>query len=441
MLKRRMVVALLAAVMLVAGACGNEGDDDAGGEGTEEPAGDDTSTDDTGEPADDSTDPFAGLTRIEAPDPCVNDPGVSDTEIRVGTIAIESGPSATSFAAALDGIKARIEKANQEGELGDRTITLVTRDDAGDQTRNGEVARDLVEQENVFGIIEASSAAAGSAEYLNQEGIPVAGWHVGVPAWSTHPNMFTFRQGTADDPQNEYTTRNAELFEELGATKVALIGGGNASSALFIERVRRSIEQIGNLEIVYENTTVTTDQREFTAEAQAIKDSGADGVLTGMDFVQNAALSDALTKAQAEMQAIVFPGGYDPRITGLPGVEGAVFGLEFIPFELDPPSFLEFDKWAPAEVVRGQIPYIGWLGAEMFIEGIKQAGVECPTREAFIANLRLVDGYDGGGAFDPVDLSENFGDEFPCAYYVQVTNGAFTPLFDGEAFCGEPIEI
>ncbi|GIU90555.1 MAG: hypothetical protein KatS3mg010_1654 [Acidimicrobiia bacterium] len=122
-------------------------------------------------------------------------------------------------------------------------------------------------------------------------------------------------------------------------------------------------------------------------------------------------------------------------------MEGAIFGIEFIPFELNPPAFTEFDEWAPAEVVRGQVPYIGWLSAEMFIRGLKEAGLNCPTREAFIANLRLVDDYDGGGAFEPVDLSEGFGDEFRCVYYVKVEGGRFAPQFDGEPFCGEPIEL
>ena len=118
-----------------------------------------------------------------------------------------------------------------------------------------------------------------------------------------------------------------------------------------------------------------------------------------------------------------------------------MFGVEFFPFELEKPAFKEFDKWAPTEVVRGQVPFVGWLSAEMFIEGLKEAGLGCPTREAFIANLRLVDDYDGGGAFDPVDLSEGFGEEFPCVYYVKVEDGAFVPQFDGEAFCGEPITL
>lgn len=429
---RRAAVVVLAALAVTAAACGNE-EDGGGATSATTAAGDD--------PAGESGDRFAGLERIEAPDPCEPDPGVTDTEIVVGAIAIESGPQATSFGPALDGVRARIEKANQEGELGDRRITLVTRDDTGDQTRNAEVARDLVEQQGVFGIIEITSASAGSAGYLHDQGVPVAGWHVGVPAWSTYENMFTFRQGTTDRPEEEYTTRNSDLLAEYGATKVALVGGQNQSSALFIERLRRSIEELGDLEVVYENVSVPLDQRDFTAEAQAIKESGADAVATGMDLLQNAALSDALNKAGASMRAVLFPGGYDPRVTGLPGMEGAIFGLEFIPFELDPPAFAEFDEWAPAEVVRGQVPYIGWLSAEMFIRGLKEAGVGCPTREAFIANLRLVDDYDGGGAFAPVDLSEGFGDDFLCAYYVKVEGGAFVPQFDGEPFCGEPLDI
>ena len=340
---------------------------------------------------------------------------------------------------ALEGVKARIDKANQTGELGARKITLVVRDDAADQTRNAEVARDLVEQEKVFGIIEDTSTSNGSAKYLNEQAVPVAGWHVGVPAWSIYPNMFTFRQGTADEPEKEYTTRNAKLLDKLGVTKVALIGGGNQSSASFIERIKKSVQQVGTSEVVYENVAVPPEQRDFTPEVQAIKDSGANGIVTGMDLLQNTALSDSLSKAGVTMKATIFPGGYDPRVLGLPGIEGATFGLEFYPFEEKKPAFQEFDKWAPQSTVRGQVPFIGWLSAEMFIQGLKEAGLNCPTRKAFITNLRLNDSYDGGGAFDPVDLSKGFGQEFPCAYYVKVVNGAFVPQFDGKAFCGEPI--
>ena len=85
--------------------------------------------------------------------------------------------------------------------------------------------------------------------------------------------------------------------------------------------------------------------------------------------------------------------------------------------------------------------FIGWLNGEILIEGIKQAGVNCPTRENFINNLRLVHEYTGGGAFDPVDLSASFGKGFQCTYYTKVVDKKFVPQFDGKAVCGEPIRI
>jgi Periplasmic binding protein len=162
---------------------------------------------------------------------------------------------------------------------------------------------------------------------------------------------------------------------------------------------------------------------------------------TGLDFVPNAALSDQLSQAGVKLKAKIFPGGYDPRVVALPGVEGAVFGVEFKPFEEKTPSFQAFDKAAPANVVRGQIPYIGWLGANLFIEGLKQAGIKCPTRKAFINNLRLEKGYTADGAFDPVDFAKDFGKQCQCVYYVKVENKKFVPLFGGKQFCGKPLEI
>lgn len=385
--------------------------------------------------------PFADLQRVEAPNPCTTDPGVSASEITVGGLFPESGPRATSFQPAEDGVKARFAKANQEGELGARKIVFKPVDDGSDAARNGEAARQLVESEKVFGIVEISDQADGSASYLRDKGVPVTGWHVGRPVWSVDENMFTFRLPPAADQDKTYTTRNADLLHELGGTKVALVGGGNQSSAAFMNRIKKTVDTRSDLKVVYETTDVQSGNTEFTSVVQRIKESGADSMITGMDFLQNAALSDQLAKAGVQLKAVVFPGGYDPRVTALPGVEGAIFGLEFKPFETNPPAFQEFDKWMPKDAVRNQVTYIGWLSAELFVEGLKQAGVECPTRKAFIANLRLLKDYTANGAFDPIDFVSGWGKEFQCAYYVKVVDKKFVPQFDGKAFCGKEIEF
>ncbi len=369
---------------------------------------------------------------------CENDTGVSDDEIKVGVIVPQSGPQATSFSASLNGIKARINKANEEGEIGNRKITLVDVDDAAENARNLTAAQQLVEQEGVFAILEVSSAAEGGARYLNTQGVPVVGWHVGVPAFGKYKNFFSWRNTVPPDPLEVVDTRNPDILKELGATKIALVGTNQSSSANFINKIDRAIKKTKGLEVVYKTTDLSTADREFTGVAQEINDSGADGMYTGMDFLQNTALNSALQQADVNMKAVIFPGGYDTRTLSLPGMEGVYFGVEFKPFELNPPAFQEYSKWMERlgeQQFRGQIPYIGWLSADAFIRGIQAAGKNCPTRDAFIKKLRKVKGYDANGAFIPVDFNEIFGRTYYCVYYVQVQNQQFVPQFDGEPFC------
>src|SRR4051794_346092 len=213
---------------------------------------------------------FADLKKISAPSPCTNDPGMSDSQILVGGIAPETGPEALSFGPAEDGVKARFDMANSTNELGSRKIVYKPLDDAGDATRNTETARQLVESEKVFGIVEISDKSGSSAQYLHDKGIPVTGWHVGVPAWSVHPNMFTFRSPAAADQAKEYTTRNPELIKKLGGTKLALVGGNNQSSATFMDRIAKTVKTTNTGEVVYKNTSVPVGSTDFTAVVQRI---------------------------------------------------------------------------------------------------------------------------------------------------------------------------
>jgi branched-chain amino acid transport system substrate-binding protein len=383
---------------------------------------------------------FSKLKHINPPKDCSDVPGVSNNEIKVGVLIPSSGPTAQSFQAGLDGMKARIAKANAENELGKRKITLEFGDDAGDPAKNLTEAQDLVENKGVFGLIENSPFAFSSAKYLNQQGVPVVGWHLGLKEFGIYPNFFGWRNSQPSDPSKHFTTRNVDVLKKLGATKVALLSTNIANSSTFIKQIAQAIKlSHSGMKVVYQTTDVPPEQRDFTAEVQKIKDSGADAMYTGMDFLQNTGITDALNQAGVKLKAVVFPGGYDSRTLGLPGIDGVYFGIETVPFEENPPAYLEYKKWMtqddPNKFYAGQIPYYGWLSADAFIEGLKAAGKSCPTREAFINNLRLEKGYDANGAFIPVDFKEIFGRPFYCVYYVHVENKAFVPQFGGKPFC------
>jgi branched-chain amino acid transport system substrate-binding protein len=372
---------------------------------------------------------------------CKNDPGVSDSEIKVGAIVPKSGPQATSFSDALNGIQARVDKANAEQETGKRKLTIVDVDDVADNARNLTAAQQLVQQDGVFGVMEVTSAAEGGAKFLNQQGVPVVGWHVGVPAFGKYKNMFGWRNTVPPDPAKTFTSRNADVMQKLGATKIALVGTNQASSAGFIDQIDQALKKTKGMKVAFKTTDLSVSDREFTGVVQRIKDSGADGMYTGMDFLQNTALNSALQQAGIQMKAVIFPGGYDDRTLAIQGMEGVYFGVEFKPFELNPPAFTEYKKWMDTlgKHAEGQIPYNGWLSADTFIRGLKAAGLDCPTRKNFIKNLRKVKDFDGNGAYIPVDFNDIFGRTYYCVYYVQVQNQKFVPQFEGNPFCASRV--
>ena len=76
--------------------------------------------------------------------------------------------------------KARFAKANAEGELGNRKLTLVNVDDAGDTARNVTAAQQLIEQEKVFALMPDSPAGDASGKYVHDQGVPAVGWQAGL---------------------------------------------------------------------------------------------------------------------------------------------------------------------------------------------------------------------------------------------------------------------
>ncbi|MGH8984013.1 MAG: ABC transporter substrate-binding protein, partial [Acidimicrobiia bacterium] len=235
--------------------------------------------------------------------------------------------------------------------------------------------------------------------------------------------------------------RTADLLKELGAKRIAVVGSNLESSAVNADQTATAVEKTKGLKLAYQTTDVTPEQQDFTGVAAEIKDANADGVYTSTAGLQANALSQALRQAGVELKAIVFPGGYDDRVLALPGYEGAYVGTEFKPLETGSPGLTEYTEAMEANGSEPQrfFGLNGWFSADVFIEGIKAAGVGCPTREAFINNLRLVDGYDAGGSFIPVDFRKVFGTIPACIHYVQIVNEAFVPIFEGEPFCATKI--
>ncbi|WP_419919940.1 ABC transporter substrate-binding protein [Candidatus Poriferisocius sp.] len=100
--------------------------------------------------------------------------GVTDDTVRFGAMT-----QSALYSGYEDGIKARLERANRDGELpGGRQAELVQFvDDGSDPQANFDGARSMVENDEVFGIMVTSAVSLPqTTDYLNDNQVPFTGW-------------------------------------------------------------------------------------------------------------------------------------------------------------------------------------------------------------------------------------------------------------------------
>ena len=163
-------------VALLAVACGDD-DDDGNGDATATPGG--------GEPT--ATEPFD----------VTNVPGVTDTEITLGTHQPLSGTPAQVYARIVNVTQAYFDFINEtQGGVHGREIKLIVKDDQFTPSITNTVVRELVEQDGVFAIVNGLGTATHLTvvDYLLGQGVPDMYMSTGAIEWvkdpAARPNVF-----------------------------------------------------------------------------------------------------------------------------------------------------------------------------------------------------------------------------------------------------------
>ena len=93
---------------------------------------------------------LAALLAVAAGAALAQTPGVSKTEILIGTIQDLSGPVAAYGKAARNGLQLRVDEINEQGGIHGRKLRLIAEDNAYDPKRAVLAAQKLVNQDKVF---------------------------------------------------------------------------------------------------------------------------------------------------------------------------------------------------------------------------------------------------------------------------------------------------
>lgn len=366
-------------------------------------------------------------------------PGISNKTLTVGVIQQNTGNPLVvlDFQYAIDTVNARFAVQNAQGGVNGLQLHAVSADDGGTTTQNLAAARQLVEQHNVFGIVEISIEPGGSGDYLKSKGVPVTGWATASDPFALDGNFFGATGGIDANPAKTPNTTIVGFLKSKGVTNLALFGGTDPGSISVSNGTAAAARSIG-MTVGYQTNSVNFGQKDFTADVAKLKAAGANGVVTELDPTTNLALAGAIKQAGLK-PVILFTTGYDQRLISAVGplVEGNFFLVPFAPFELNRPAYQSFKQamtqYAP-KVPIAEVSAITWISADLFIRGLQAAG-SCPNRADFIKNLRKVT-YDAGGFINPVDESTQLGRGATCFWEVQGQGKAYVPV-SSEPYCGK----
>ena len=151
------------------------------------------------------------------------DVGADDKEIKLGHINPYSGP-ASAYGTIGKAIGAYFDKVNAEGGINGRKVKFISLDDGYNPAKTVEMARKLVEQEEVLLLFQPLGTPPNSAihKYMNDKKVPHLFVATGATKWGD-PKNFPWTMGFQPNYQSESKVFVAHILETRPNAKIAIL--------------------------------------------------------------------------------------------------------------------------------------------------------------------------------------------------------------------------
>ena len=367
-------------------------------------------------------------------------PGVTSNAIKVGYIFSKGGIAGSTFAHAGDGFNARIDAENAKGGVNGRKIDPVVVDDSG-TTNNLQAAQGLVQNDNVFAVVNNSSFAFLSYRYLLQNGVPMVGGGYDGNEYGQPGNekLMSILGNVAPVYGAQYTPGFVKLMKRAGAKKVGTVAyGASPSSTASAKNLQKYAVPAAGLDPAYTNTTVDFGTTDVGPLVLGMKNAGVDATYLPLVISTNLAIIQNATQNNLAFKLAVLATGYGQPLLDDPSSKTigpeVLFAVGWAPVEVKNAATKVFqanlEKYAGYTGVPDFGVYTGYLAADLLIDGLKAAGKN-PTRDGFITATKGLGTWNSAGlGCQPVDVSAaGFGKQpqTQCSWYLQIKNGKFVP--------------
>jgi len=218
--------------------------------------------------------PVAALTLKAWPAKAKNyGPGVTDKEIKIGNTGPYSGP-ASSYSAVPKSQVAYWKMVNEQGGINGRMINFISYDDAYTPPKTVEMARKLVEQDQVLLIASPLGTPTNSAiwHYMNEKKVPQLFVATGATKWDD-PKGHPWTIGWQPNYQSEGRIYASYILKEKPAGKIGVLYQNDDFGKDYLKGVKDGLGSKASMIIVeasYETTDPTVDSQVVDMKAKGV---------------------------------------------------------------------------------------------------------------------------------------------------------------------------
>ena len=224
----------------------------------------------------------AGAAALAAPNiaPAQESPGVTATEIRIGSTNALSGP-VSAYSVISRALGAMFQRLNEQGGVGGRRVNFIVYDDGYAPPRTLEQTRRLVEQDRVAFTFNQLGTPTNSAihRYMNQRRVPHLFLATGADKWA-NPREYPWTIGWQPSYRTEAQIYAKHILEQRPNARIALLYQNDDFGKDYLNGVRDVLGPRFDGMV----RTATNEATDPTIDSQIVQlqASGADVLICGV---------------------------------------------------------------------------------------------------------------------------------------------------------------
>ncbi|MBN8903001.1 MAG: ABC transporter substrate-binding protein [Rhodospirillales bacterium] len=319
--------------------------------------------------------------------------GVTDSEIVIGSYTDLSGVTAVWGVNNNNAWRMMFDEVNAKGGINGRKIKFITEDNQYQVPRSVQAANKLINRDNVFLMVANDGTPMNNAVMPDQLAKNVPNMFPLTSARSMYYPFHHLKFGLAASYYDMMRAGVKLFIEQRGKQRICAMSQDSDFGRDVMDGARDQLKAM-NVALTAETLHKSTDT-DFSASVAKLRDANCDLVLLGSIVRDTIQIVSAIRKSGWNVDLLGQVAVYDQAVAEAPG--GATEGLYAMTSILyadpgDPrPAVQDFVKKYKARF--GHDPnfaaQVGIMGAELVIEGLRNAGRNL-TVESFITAMEQI---------------------------------------------------